>query len=69
MKLADLIPFLRRRTLSRYADDKAVQDFARVAETAGLMESQRLDQAAAIIGKDDVTGEDVERLGKLLGEP
>lgn len=59
----------RRRTLSRYADDKAVKDFARVAETAGLMESQRIDQAATIIGKDDVTGEDVERLGKLLGEP
>jgi len=64
-----ILPFLRRHTLSRYADDKAVQDFARVAERAGLMESQRLDQAAAIIGKDDVTGDDVERLGKLLGEP
>lgn len=35
MKLADLIPFRRRRTLSRYADDKAVQDFERVARFVG----------------------------------
>lgn len=65
-----ILSFLRRRrTLSRYADDKAVKDFTRVYEQTGLTESQRLDEAAAIIGKDDVTGKDVARLGKLLGEP
>ncbi len=64
-----ILPFLRRRTLSRYADDKAVKDFAQVCKQTGLTDDQRLDQAAAIIGKDDVTGEDVERLGNLLGEP
>lgn len=64
-----ILSFLRRRTLSKWADDKAVQDFTRVYEQTGLTESQRLDEAAAIIGKDDVTAEDIERLGKLLGEP
>jgi hypothetical protein len=64
-----ILSFLRRRTLSRYADDKAVKDFARVAESVGLTEDERIDEAAAIIGKDEVTGADVERLGKLLGEP
>lgn len=36
VKLADLIPFRRRRTLSRYVDDKAVQDFAQVAKDQGM---------------------------------
>lgn len=67
--MTDPPPFRRRRTLSRYADDKAVKDFTRVCEQTGLTENQRIDEAAAIISKDSVTGEDVERLGKLLGEP
>ncbi|MBN8968925.1 MAG: hypothetical protein J0G95_10745 [Rhizobiales bacterium] len=37
MKLADLIPFRPRRTLSRYADDKAVKDFETVARDKGLL--------------------------------
>lgn len=64
-----ILSFLRRRTITKWADDKAVKDFTRVCEQTGLTEDQRLDEAAAIIGKDSVTGEDVERLGKLLGEP
>ncbi|ABE62040.1 hypothetical protein Nham_1212 [Nitrobacter hamburgensis X14] len=31
-----LLQFGRRRTKSRYADDKAVDDFARVAKDQGL---------------------------------
>ncbi len=64
-----ILSFLRRRTITKWADDKAVKDFARVCEQTGLTEDQRIDEAAAIISKDSVTGEDVERLGKLLGEP
>lgn len=64
-----ILSFLRRRTITKWADDKAVKDFTRVCEQTGLTEEQRLDEAAAIISKDSVTGEDVERLGKLLGEP
>lgn len=64
-----ILSFLRRRTITKWADDKAVKDFTRVCEQTGLTEDQRLDEAAAIIGKDSITGEDVERLGKLLGEP
>lgn len=64
-----ILSFLRRRTITKWADDKAVKDFTRVCEQTGLTEDQRIDEAAAIVSKDSVTGEDVERLGKLLGEP
>lgn len=64
-----ILSFLRRRTITKWADDKAVKDFTRVCEQTGLTEDQRINEAAAIISKDSVTGEDVERLGKLLGEP
>ncbi len=64
-----ILSFLRRRTITKWADDKAVKDLTRVCEQTGLTEDQRLVEAAAIISKDSVTGEDVERLGKLLGEP
>lgn len=62
-----ILSFLRRRTITKWADDKAVKDFTRVCEQTGLTEDQRLDEAAAIIGKDSVTGEDVERLARLIG--
>lgn len=60
-----------RRTKSRCADDKAVDDFARVVDETGILRAQqRIDEAAAIIGKDSApTSKDVDRLGKLLGGP
>lgn len=63
-----ILSFFRRRTLSAYADDKAVTDFARVARSLGLSEAERIDQAAAIISKDEIVGDDIEQLGKLLGD-
>lgn len=59
------------RTKSRYADDKAVDEFQRAVErTEILTGQQRIDEAAAIIRKDSVpTPADVNRLGKLLGDP
>lgn len=46
---------LFRRTKSRYAADKAVEDLARVIDDTGILtEQQRLGEAAAIIGKDIV---------------
>lgn len=65
-----ILSFLRR-TKSRYADDKAVDGFEQVAEQTGILtEEQRLTEAAAIIGKDNApTAEDIDRLGKLLGDP
>lgn len=58
------------RTKSRYTDNKAVDDFARGIEQMGeLTQQQRMDETAAIIGKDSVpTAADVDRLGKLLGD-
>lgn len=60
-----------RRTNSRYADDKAVDEFARAVGGTGILtEQQRIDEAAAIIAKGIVpTAADVDRLGKLLGDP
>ncbi|RTL82150.1 MAG: hypothetical protein EKK35_05685 [Bradyrhizobiaceae bacterium] len=60
-----------RRTKSRCPHDKAVDDFARVVDETGILRAQqRIDEAAAIIGKDSApTSEDVDRLGKLLGGP
>lgn len=41
-----ILSFLRRRTLSRYADDKAVKDFTRVCEQTGLTTKQSAFDAA-----------------------
>lgn len=58
---------LFRRTKSRYVDDKTMADFARVVEqTRILTEQQRIDEAAAIVASDDVSVEQIERLGELL---
>ncbi len=57
-----------RRTKSRYADDKAVDAFARVVEQTGILtEKQRIDQIAEIISKDeDPSAAELDRLGSLL---
>lgn len=61
-----------RRTKSRYADDKAVDDFARVAEQTGILdEQQNIDELAKLIsGQDNPSAEEVERLCEILsGSP
>lgn len=60
-----ILPF-PRRTKSRHADDKAVDDFERVARDKGLLPSDPIDELAGLIAKDDPTPEDLERIGKLL---
>ena len=57
MKLTGLLPFRPRRTLSRHADDRAVQDFARVAEDA------RLDRLEKLLA--DPTPPDEHRLAEI----
>lgn len=57
----NILSFFRRRTKSRYANDKAVDDFTRV-----LTDQQRVDEAARIIANDNPTPEDIERLGDML---
>ena len=62
-----ILSFLKRRTKSRYADDRAVDDFTRVVDQTGILtEQQRTDEAAKIIGNDSPTPEDIKRLGDLL---
>ncbi len=66
MKLADLIPFRLRRSLSRYADDKAVKDFTRVCEQTGLTTKQSAFDAAM---EDDAREREayLRQLEKLTG--
>lgn len=57
MKLPNIIPFRPRRTLSRYVDDKSVQDFARIAEDV------RLDRLEKLLA--DPTPPDEHRLAEI----
>lgn len=41
-----ILSFLCRRTLSRYADDKAVKDFTRVVEQTGILREKSAFDAA-----------------------
>lgn len=56
-----------RHTLSRYADDKAVNDFTKACEQQGV--KTRTDDLATFLAKPDaeqVAG--IEDLAKLLGQ-
>lgn len=61
MKLADLIPFLRRRTKSRHADDKAVDDFTRVVEQTGILKGP----SAFDVAMNETRRDDVESWARL----
>lgn len=59
---------LQRRTKSRYASDKAVEDFTRVVEQTGILDP--VDELAALMSKNDPTEAELNRIGKLLnGQP
>lgn len=64
----DLIPFRPRRTLSRYVDDKAVKDFARVAESKRLFPDHAADRVTELIDNPNQTEETIEELARLLGQ-
>jgi hypothetical protein len=57
--MTDPIPFRPRRTLSRYADDKAVKDFARALTDA---EEKRLLELMAIPKPDEAILDEIARL-------
>lgn len=67
-----ILSFMRRRTLSKWADDKTVKDFARVAESTGLTNDQRFSEVESILDKGGcarrITNDDMERLNKLLND-
>lgn len=60
-----ILNFLRRRTKSRYADDKAVDDFARVAKDQGLYNDKRL---AELLSSDEDPVVNMDEIAKLLGQ-
>jgi len=63
-----ILKWIKRRTLSRYADDKAVEDFTRVVEQTGILDP--VDELAALMSKNDPTEAELKRIGKLLnGQP
>lgn len=57
-----------RRAKCRHSDDKAMDELSPLVEQTGggLSEQQRIDGAAKIIGSDDPTVDEIERLGELL---
>jgi hypothetical protein len=57
--MTDPIPFRSRRTLSRYADDKAVKDFTRALTQA---EEKRLLELMAVPKPDEATLDEIARL-------
>lgn len=62
--MTDPIPFRPRRTLSRYASDKAVKDFERVAKSHDLfIEDKRIME---LLDDQNPTGETIEELAKLM---
>lgn len=64
--MSSILSFFRR-TKSRYADDKAVDDFTHVVEQTGLLSEELLiDEAAKIIANDNPSVKDIERLGEML---
>lgn len=62
-----IIPFRPRRTLSKYADDKAVKDFERVAKQTGLL-SDDDKRIMELLDNPNPSGETIEELAKLLGQ-
>ena len=63
--LGKLLPF-RRRTKSKYADDKAVEDFASVCREQGLeLDYERIKELIADPGEGE---EGIAELAKLLGQ-
>lgn len=65
--MSDPIPFPPRRTLSRYADDKAVKDFEQVAKETGLLTNDQK-RIMELLDDPNPSGETIEELAKLLGQ-
>ena len=60
-------PFRPRRTLSRYASDRAVHDFGRVAKDTELL-TDKDKRMFELLDDPSPTGETIEELAKLMGQ-
>lgn len=67
MKDMAILKWIRRRTKSRYADDKAVSDFTRVAKGQNLPLDYDDKRLAELLQSDDPVG-NLEEIAKLLGQ-
>lgn len=65
--LGKLLQFGRRRTKSRYADDKAVDDFARVVKEQGLPLDDDDRRLAELLSSDEDPAVNMDEIAKLLG--
>lgn len=63
-----LLNFRRKRNLSRYADDKAVQDFAKVAKQQGLdLDYDRDKRLMELLSApEEQAGENLVEIAQLL---
>jgi len=70
MKLTDLIPYWRRRTLSRYADDQGVGDSTEIAKDQGMnLDYDRTERLAELLSDDSTPDETrLAEIRKLLDD-
>ncbi|ABE64866.1 conserved hypothetical protein (plasmid) [Nitrobacter hamburgensis X14] len=69
MILGKLLQFARRHSKSRYADDKAVDDFACVAEDQGLpLDYDGDKRLVELLGGDNDPAGNLEEIANLLGQ-
>jgi hypothetical protein len=68
--LGKLLQFARRHSKSRYADDKAVDDFACVAEDQGLpLDYDGDKRLVELLGGDDDPAGNLEEIANHWGSP
>lgn len=64
-----ILSWIKRRTKSRYADDKAVDDFSRVARGQGLpLDYDRDKRLAEMLSSDEDPAGNFDEVAKLLGQ-
>lgn len=63
-----ILNWIRRRTKSSYADDRAVDDFARVAKAQGLPLDYGDKRLADLLSSDDDPSRNMNEIAKLLGQ-
>lgn len=64
-----ILSWIKRRTKSRYADDKVVNDFARVArEQNAPLYFDRDKRLAELLSSDDDPAANFDEIAKLLGQ-
>ncbi|HRO01641.1 MAG TPA: hypothetical protein PLX43_09130 [Nitrobacter sp.] len=64
-----ILNWIQRRTKSRYADDKAVSDFTRVArEQSAPLDYDQDKRLAELLSSDEDPARNIDEIARLLGQ-